>query len=125
MKITLDQVKEKSKARVPAGPDAGKTILERNLERMKNWKTSQVEALFDENDKLLSPVMETQEDHKTISSSRKHVRKAIQAIIKDAKMKDANLPGALGGTLANLTNKLISKENILKKFKIDEIEYPN
>ena len=38
MKITLDQVKEKSKARVTAGPDAGKTILERNLERMKNWK---------------------------------------------------------------------------------------
>ena len=125
MKITLDQVKEKSKARVPAGPDAGKTILERNLDRMKNWKKSQVEALFDKNDKLVSPVMGTQEDHKTISSSRKHVRKAIQAIIKDAKMKDANLPGALGGTLANLTNKLISKENILKKFKNDEIEYPN
>ena len=125
MKITLDQVKEKSKARVPAGPDAGKTILERNLERMKNWKTSQVEALFDENNKLVPPVMDTQEDHKTISSSRKHVRKAIQAIIKDAKMKDANLPGAGSIQLASLTNQLISKENILKKFKNDEIEYPS
>ena len=125
MKITLDQVKEKSKARVPAGPDAGKTILERNLERMKNWKKSQVEALFDENDQLVRPDMEIQEDHKTLVSSRKHVRKAIQAIIKEAKMKDANLPGAQIGTLANLTNQLISKENILKKFKIDGIEYPN
>ena len=125
MKITLDQVKEKSQARVPAGPDAGKTILERNLERMKNWKKSQVEALFDENDRLVPPATENQEDHKTLVSSRKHVRKAIQAIVKEAKMKDANLPGAQIGTLANLTNQLISKENILKKFKIDGIEYPN
>ena len=98
---------------------------------MKNWKKSQVEALFDENDQLIrSGTAENQEDHKTISSSRKRVRKAIQVkavqvIIKEAKMKDANLPGAIGGTLANLTNQLISKENILKKFANDEIEYPN
>ena len=110
MKITLDQVKEKSKARVPAGPDADKTILERNLERMKNWKKSQVEALFNENGQLVRSATEIQEDHKTLVSSRKHVRKAIQAIINEAKMKDANLPSAGSIQLANLTVQLISKE---------------
>ena len=123
MKITMEQVLENSKRRVPAGPDAGKTILERNIERMKAWKKSQAEALFDENNQL-SRSKETQDDHKTISGSRRLIRESLKIIIKNAKMNDGKLPGALAWQLAAMANELTSKEMILKKFKNAEVEYP-
>ena len=119
----MEQVLENSKRRVTAGPDAGKTILERNLERMKAWKKSQAEALFDENNQL-SRSKETQDDHKTISGSRRLIRESLKIIIKNAKMNDGKLPGALAWQLAAMANELTSKEMILKKFKNAEVEYP-
>ena len=128
MKITLDQVKENSKRKVTAGPDAGKTILERNLERMKNWRNSRIEAMFDENNHLIhvkSVAKELVDDRKIIGSSYKLIRQSLQATIKEAGLKDAQLPKANGSTLARLASEFLSKENIMKKFKDAKVEYPN
>ena len=128
MKITLDQVKENSKRKVTAGPDAGKTILERNLERMKSWKQSRIEEMFDENNHLIhvkSVAKELVDDRKIIGSSYKLIRQSLQATIKEAGLKDAQLPKANGSTLAKLASEFLSKENIMKKFKDAKVEYPN
>ena len=117
MKITLEQVLENSPIKVPA---TGQKALEHQLEKMKNWKKNQVENLFDENDALFKNKA-NEDDHKVVASSRKHVRKSLQKIIKDAKMKDDTIktPGNLIGTLVA---QLISKENIMGKFKNAEVE---
>ena len=123
MKITLEQVLDKSNARLSIGPDVGKKVLERNLEKMKNWKKSRIEFFFDENGRLIrEPRDESKDDWKIISSSRKHVRKSLQSIIKDAKMKDDKIKTPVGGVLGKLTSQLISRENIMGKFKNAEVD---
>ena len=122
MKITLEQVLDKSNARLSIGPDSGKKVLERNLEKMKNWKKSRIEFFFDENGRLIrEPRDESKDDWKIISSSRKHVRKSLQSIIKDAKMKDDKIKTPVGG-VRKLSAQLISKENIMAKFKNAEVD---
>ena len=122
MKITLEQVLDKSNARLSIGPDSGKKVLERNLEKMKNWKKSRIEFFFDENGRLIrEPRDESKDDWKIISSSRKHVRKSLQSIIKDAKMKDDKIKTPIGG-VRKLSAQLISKENIMAKFKNAEVD---
>ena len=82
MKISLEQVLKNSKLRLAGGPDAGKTVLERNFERMKTWKKSEVEELFDENNSLKKRgSKETQDDHKTLVSSRKLICTSLKMII--------------------------------------------
>ena len=123
MKITLEQVLDKSNARLSIGPDSGKKVLERNLEKMKNWKKSRIEFFFDENGRLIrEPRDESKDDWKIISSSRKHVRKSLQSIIKDAKMKDDKIKTPVGGVLGKFTSQLISRENIMGKFKNAEVD---
>ena len=128
MKITLNQVKENSKRKLAAGPDAGKTILERNLERMKNWKKSRIEEMFDENNRLIDLKRigkEFLDDRKIIGSSYKLIRQSLHKTIKEAGLKDAKLPKASATTISKLTSQLLSKENMMKKFKDAEVEYPN
>ena len=122
MKITLEQVLDKSNARISIGPDSGKRVLERNLEKMKNWKKSRIEFFFDENGRLIrEPRDEAKDDWKFISSSRKHVRKSLQSIINDAKMKDDKIKAPVGG-FGKFACQLISKENIMGKFKNAEVD---
>ena len=120
MKITLDQVIENSNRRHYIGPDSGKKVLESNLEKMKDWKKSRVENLFDENDSL-AKTKENQDDHKIVSSSRKYVRKSFQKIIKEARKKDDKIK-AMVGDYRRLTSQLISKENIMGKFENADVE---
>ena len=123
MKITLKEVLENSKMNMPG---TGEKLLKCYLEKMKKWKKNCVENLFDENDALVknskSLSKETQNGYKIVANCRKYVRKSLQIIIKDAKMKDDTIktPGNLNiGTLAA---QLISKENIMGKFKNAEVE---
>ena len=89
---------------------------------MKNWKKSRIEFFFDENGRLIrEPRDESKDDWKIISSSRKHVRKSLQSIIKDAKMKDDKIKTPVGG-VRKLSAQLISKENIMAKFKNAEVD---
>ena len=118
MKITLEQVLEKSNIKLIAGPDCGRKNLERNLERMKNWEKSQVEYFF-KNGKLIDkskPKKEAKNDHKIITHSRYLVRASLRTIIKEAEMKNAP-------SLVKLAAQLISKENIIGKFKNAEVEF--
>ena len=117
MKITLEQVIENSKMVIPA---TGEKRLVNHLEKMKKWKKNQVENLFDENDALFKN-KENQDDHKIVASSRKHVRKSLQKIINEAKKKEEiKLP--VGNLIGTLAVQLISKENIIGKFKNAEVE---
>ena len=117
MKITLKQVLENSKIKIPA---TGGKVLENHLEKMKNWKKNQVENLFDENDALFKNKA-NEDDHKIVASSRKHVRKSLQKIINEAKKKEEiKLP--VGNLIGTLAVQLISKENIIGKFKNAEVE---
>ena len=123
MKITLEQVLDKSNARISIGPDSGKRVLERNLEKMKNWKKSRIEYFFDENDNLIrNPGKDAEDEYKVILNARRYVRKSMQAIIKEAKKKDDKLKPKVY-TYGRLTNQLISKENIMGKFKHAEVEF--
>ena len=120
MKITLEQVLEKSNIKLIAGPDCGRKNLERNLERMKNWEKSQVEYLF-KNGKLMDggkrkPKKEAKNDHKIITSSRYLVKASLRTIIKEAEIKNAP-------SLKKLAAQLISKENIIGKFKNVEVDF--
>ena len=122
MKITLEQVLDKSNARLYIGPDSGKKVLERNLEKMKDWKKKRVELFFDENGKLIrEPSDEAKDDWKIIKSSRKHVRTSLKIIIRDEKKKDDKIK-APAANLARLAAQLISKENIMGKFKNAELD---
>ena len=125
MKITLEQVLEKSNAKLVNGPDAGKKVLERNLGKMKNWKKSRVEFFFDEKrdgQLIRKPRNEAQDDHKIITSSRRYVRVSLKMIIEEAKMKNDKIKTPVGG-LGKLAAQLISKKNILEKFKNAEVEW--
>ena len=122
MKITLEQVIENSNFIQTVGRDSGKKRLVVNLEKMKNWKKSRIEYFFDENDKLISnPSKDAKDEHKIIANTRKYVRKSLQAIIKDAKKKDDKIKPNIG-LYGKLTAQLISKENIMGKFKNAEVE---
>ena len=124
MKISLEQVLKNSKLRLTGGPDAGKTVLERNFERMKTWKKSQVEELFGENNSLKKRgSKETQNDHQTILSSRKLIRQSLKIIINETRSSEKKLKSSRSGLLGAMANELTSKENILKKFKNAEVEY--
>ena len=119
MNITLEQVLEKSNLKLVNGPDAGKKVLEHNLEKMKNWKKSRVQFFFDEKrtGKLIpKPKNEAQDDHKIITTSRRYVRKSLKKIFEEAKIRTP-----LGG-FGKLAAELISKKNILEKFKNAEVE---
>ena len=119
MKITLKQVIENS---TYIQPGTGEKRLVYNLEKMKNWKKSRIEYFFDENDKLISnPSKDAKDEYKLIANSRKYVRKSLQTIIKDAKKKDDKLKPNIG-IYGKLTSQLISKENIMGKFKNAEVE---
>ena len=119
MKITLEQVIENS---YYIQPGTGQKRLVYNLEKMKNWKKSRAELFFDGNDKLIrEPRDESKDDWKIISNTRKYVRKSLQAIIKDAKKKDDKIKSNVW-TSGKLTVQLISKENIMGKFKHAEVE---
>ena len=117
MKITLEQVLENSKIKIPA---TGEKALENHLEKMKKWKKNQVENLFDENDALFKNKA-NEDDHKIVASSRKHVRKSLQKIINEAKKKDDKIV-VNGGDYGRMTSQLISKENIMGKFKNAEVD---
>ena len=120
MKITLEQVLDKSNARLYIGPDTGKKVLERNLEKMKDWKKKRVENLFDDDDSL-AKTTENQDDYKFVVSSRKLVRKSLQKIIKEAKNKDDKIKARVGD-YRRMTSQLISRENIMGKFKNAEVD---
>ena len=120
MKITLEQVLENSNIKIPATDEK---ILENRLEKMKKWKKSRAELFFDDNGKLIrEPRDESKDDWKIISSSRKLVRKSLQIIIKDAQMKDDKIKIPAGNLTGTLAAQLISKENIVGKFKNAEVE---
>ena len=122
MKITLEQVIENSNYVQTNGPDAGKKRLVCNLEKMKKWKKSRAELFLDENDKLVpEPRDESKDDWKILSNTRKYVRKSLVSIIKEAKKKDEKLKPKIS-VYPKLTTQLISKENIMGKFKNAEVE---
>ena len=122
MKITLEQVIENSNYIQTVGPDDGKKRLVCNLEKMKQWKKSRIEYFFDENDKLIhNRSQDAKDEYNLIANSRKYVRKSLQAIIKDAKKKDDKIKLNVW-TYGKLTAQLISKENIMGKFKNAEVE---
>ena len=122
MKITLEQVLENSNRRHSIGPDSGKKVLESNLEKMKNWKKSRIEYFFDENDNLIrKPGKDAEDEYKVITNARRYVRKSLVSIIKEAKKKDEKLKPKIS-VYGKLTTQLISKENIMGKFKHAEVE---
>ena len=124
MKISLEQVLQNSKLRLAGGPDAGKTVLERNFERMKTWKKSEVEELFDENNSLKKRgSKETQDDHKTLVSSRKLICTSLKMIINETRPSEKKLKSSRSPLCVAMAAELTSKENILKKFKNAEVEY--
>ena len=122
MKITLEQVIENSNFIQTVGRDSGKKRLVVNLEKMKNWKKSRIEYFFDENDNLIrKPGKDAADEYKIITNARRYVRKSLQTIIKEAKKKDEKLKPNIS-VYGKLTTQLISKENIMGKFKHAEVE---
>ena len=122
MKITLEQVIENSNFIQTVGRDSGKKRLVVNLEKMKNWKKSRIEYFFDENDNLIrKPGKDAEDEYKIIANARRYVRKSLQTIIKEAKKKDEKLKPNIS-VYGKLTTQLISKENIMGKFKHAEVE---
>ena len=89
---------------------------------MKNWKKSRIEYFFDENDNLIrKPGKDAEDEYKVIANARRYVRKSLQTIIKEAKKKDEKLKPKIS-VYGKLTTQLISKENIMGKFKHAEVE---
>ena len=122
MKITLEQVIENSNFIQTVGRDSGKKRLVCNLEKMKNWKKSRIEYFFDENDNLIrKPGKDAEDEYKVITNARRYVRKSLVSIIKEAKKKDEKLKPKIS-VYGKLTTQLISKENIMGKFKHAEVE---
>ena len=89
---------------------------------MSNWKKSRIEYFFDENDNLTKPPgKEAEDEYKVVANARRYVRKSLVSIIKEAKKKDEKLKPKIS-VYGKLTTQLISKENIMGKFKHAEVE---
>ena len=115
-----------AKGTFSSGANVGEGILEFNVNKMKKWTKENVDNALDENDNLKGKTKAKKGSEKEIvSKSRKRVFNALKLIARkknEENAEDISTQPTDTRAIRQFTKRLISKENILSKFKKVEIE---
>ena len=133
--IDLNQVLLYSKLTVKSGKDAGKLVLERNLDCMKNWTDEEISEIFNDNGYLTKNTrrpkgfrrdsFSSNSPHARsilVKSTRHHTISALKKIIKE-KLEDSELKMPSNVEFKKMARDLISEENIRNAFEESVIVY--
>ena len=122
----MNDVLANAKGTFSNGANVGQGILEFNVNKMKKWTKENVDNALDENDNLKGKRKAKKDSEKEIvSKSRKRVFNALKLIARkknEEHAEDISTQPTDTRAIRQFTKRLISKENILSKFKKVEIE---
>jgi len=121
IKISMEQVLLYSKLTVKSGEDAGKLVLERNLDRIKEWTDDEISEIFDADGNLKrTKRMKTRSN--LIKTTRFHTITALRLIIKE-KFEDSGFKLPTSAEYKRMAKDLVSEENIRNAFEESSIIY--
>ena len=130
IEIDLKQVLVYSKLTVKSGEDAGKLVLERNLDCMKNWTDDEISEIFNDH----GNVKRTKNKIRSVTANnvfgrsnmvqktRFHTILALRKIIKE-KLQNSELKMPSNAEFKKMARDLISEENIRNAFEECVIVY--
>ena len=130
IEIDLKQVLLYSKLTVKSGEDAGKLVLERNLDIMKQWTDDEISEIFNDH----GNVKRTKNKIRSVTANnvfarsnmvqktRYHTILALRKIIKE-KLEDSELKMPGNAEFKKMARDLISEENIRNAFEESSIVY--
>ena len=129
--ITLGRIIENSNAKIGVGADAGKRIIERNLECMEKWTEDEVSEIFEGDEKVRFKLKNfgrgksvkrksLTENHPAaraamVESTRKHMVKALEQIFKFEKRRDPGLRMPPRGQYMGIAMSFINEREIKNK----------
>ena len=131
IEIDLKQVLLYSKLTVKSGDDAGKLVLERNLDCMKNWTDDEISEIFNEDGMMKNTRRpkgfrrDSDSPHARsilVKRTRHHTISALRKIIKE-KLEDSELKMPSNAEFKKMARDLISEENIRNAFEESSIVY--
>ena len=127
--VTWGRISEYSSRKITRGPDAGKLLIERNLECMRNWSKDQISEIFDDQGKLKKirrPKYgifrgKLTDDNPSarvemVKNTRKYVVSALKSIFKHEKYIDRDLRMLPNDQYMAIAEDFTSKDAILTKF---------
>ena len=130
--IDMKQVLRNSTATVKSGEDAGKLVLARNLDCMKEWTDDEISEIFNDEGHLKAVRMKGKPRLATaktpfsrcnlVKSTRYHTIAALRSIIKE-KLHDSELKMPSNAELKKMARDLVSEENIRHAFEESFIVY--
>ena len=130
IEIDLKQVLLYSKLTVKSGDDAGKLVLARNLDIMKQWTDDEISEIFNDH----GNVKRTKNKIRSVTANnvfarsnmvqktRYHTILALRKIIKE-KLEDSELKMPSNAEFKKMARNLISEENIRNAFEESSIVY--
>ena len=129
--ITLGRIIENSNAKIGVGADAGKRIIERNLECMEKWTEDEVSEIFEGDEKVRFKLKNfgqakslkrksLTENHPAarvamVESTRKHMVKGLEQIFKYEKRRDPDLRMPPKGQYTHIALEFINEKTIKNK----------
>ena len=133
IEINIEQVLLHSKLTVKSGEDAGKLVLARNLDCMKEWTDEEISEIFNA-DGYLKEKRRTKGSEKRrtsnnpharynlVKSTRYHTIAALRRIVKE-KLQDSEFKMPSNIEFKRMAGDLISEENIRHAFEESFIVY--
>ena len=130
IEIDMKQVLLYSKLTVKSGEDAGKLVLERNLDCMKNWTDDEISEIFNDD----GNVKRTKNKIRSVTANnvfarsnmvqktRFHTILALRKIIKE-KLQNSELKMPSNAEFKKMARDLISEENIRNAFEDSSIMF--
>ena len=117
----MKQVLLYSKLTVKSGADAGKLVLKRNLDCMKEWTDDEISEIFDRNGNLkVTKRLKTRSN--LVKTTRFHTITALRLIIKE-KLQDSRFEMPDQKEFKRMAKDLVSEENIRHAFEETSIVY--
>ena len=121
IEIDMKQVLLYSKLTVKSGTDAGKLVLKRNLDCMKEWTDDEISEIFDRNGNLKGTKrLKTRSN--LVKTTRFHTITALRLIIKE-KLQDSRFEMPDQKEFKRMAKDLVSEENIRHAFEETSIIY--
>jgi len=130
IEIDLKQVLLYSKLTVKSGNDAGKLVLERNLDIMKQWTDDEISEIFNDDGMMKNTKRtkgsDTANDRHArgnlVKRTRYHTISALRKIIKE-KIQNSEFKMPSNAEFKKMARDLISEENIRNAFEESSIVY--
>ena len=126
IEIDLKQVLLYSKLTVKSGKDAGKLVLARNLDCMKEWTDEEISEIFNGDGYLKKQRRKKRSNpnvrYNLVKSTRYHTIAALRRIVKE-NLQDSEFKMPSNAEFKRMAGDLISEENIRHAFEESFIVY--